>query len=132
MNLTLDALVEGDTALVSCGGQIVHGATARRSRACIGRLLRRCRRVVLDLGAVTDIDARGVGTLAVLIAHARSTGRRLILARSSRRVDRVLRLTGLDAQFDTVSEGRDTGRSPLTPRYARQPGYGAMVNTEPV
>jgi anti-anti-sigma factor len=103
MNLMLDARVEGDTAVVTCRGPIVHGTTARKFGACIGRLLRRHRRVVADLGAVKHIDARGVGVLAVLIAQAKSADRRLVLARSSDRVQRVLRLTRLDVELHNDS-----------------------------
>jgi anti-anti-sigma factor len=107
LNMILNARVEDDTAVVTCSGHIVYGATARRFRACIARLLQRYRRVVLDLGAVTDIDARGVGMLAVLIAQARSTDRALILSMSSDRVERVLRLSGLDVELHTESRLRD-------------------------
>jgi anti-anti-sigma factor len=99
----LDARVKGDTAVVTCRGPIVHGTTARRFRACIKRLLRRYRRVVVDLGTVTHIDARGSGMLAVLIAQARSADRRLVLARSSDRVERILRLTRLDVELHNDS-----------------------------
>ena len=103
LNLMLDARVEGDTAVVTCRGSIVHGTTARRFRACVRRLLQRYRRVVVDLGAVTHIDARGVGMLAVFIAQARSADRRLVLARSSDRVERILRLTRLDVELHNDS-----------------------------
>jgi anti-anti-sigma factor len=103
MNLMLDARVKGDTAVVTCRGPIVHGTTARRFRACIKRLLRRYRRVVVDLGTVTHIDARGIGMLAVLIAQARSADRRLVLARSSDRVERILRLTRLEVELHNDS-----------------------------
>jgi anti-anti-sigma factor len=103
MNLMLDAAVKGDTAVLTCRGPIVHGTTARRFRACIKRLLRRYRRVVVDLGTVTHIDARGIGMLAVLIAQARSADRRLVLARSSDRVERILRLTRLDVELHNDS-----------------------------
>jgi anti-anti-sigma factor len=109
MNLMLDARVEDDTAVVTCRGHIVYGATARRFRACIARLLQRYRRVVLDLGAVTHLDARGVGMLAVLIARARSTDRGLTLSTSSDRVERVLRLSGLDVE---LHNDRDSGTGP--------------------
>jgi anti-anti-sigma factor len=110
MNLMLDAAVKGDTAVVTCRGPIVHGTTARRFRACIKRLLRRYRRVVVDLGTVTHIDARGIGMLAVLIAQARSADRRLVLARSSDRVERILRLTRLDVELHNDSVRDRSGR----------------------
>jgi hypothetical protein len=59
--------------------------------------------VVVDLRAVRHIDARGVGVLAVLIAHAKSADRRLVLARSSDRVERILRLTRLDVELHNDS-----------------------------
>jgi anti-anti-sigma factor len=99
MNPMLDARVKGDTAVVTCRGPIVHGTTTRRFIACIKRLLRRYRRVVVDLGTVTHIDARGIGMLAALIAQARSADRQLVLARSSDRVERILRLTRLDVEL---------------------------------
>ena len=106
LNLMLNASVEGGTAFVTCGGHIVHGISARRFRACVSRLLRRHRLVVLDLGGVIHIDARGVGMLAVLIAQAKSADRQLVLARSSARVERVLRLTRLDVELhgDSISD----------------------------
>ena len=107
MNLTLEMVVEGDTAVVTCRGHIVHGTTARRFRECIARMLRRHRRVVLDLGGVTNIDAGGVGMLAVLIAQAKSADRRLAVAMSSDRVKRVLQITGLDVQLQNESRVRD-------------------------
>ena len=74
----------------------------------IGRLLRRYRRVVLDLGRVTRIDARGVGMLAALIAQANSTDRRLVLAASSRRVQLVPAITGLDVLLENRSGQYDS------------------------
>jgi anti-anti-sigma factor len=126
MNLMLDARVEDDTAVVTCRGHIVYGATARRFRACIARLLQRYRRVVLDLGAVTHLDARGVGMLAVLIARARSTDRGLTLSTSSDRVERVLRLSGLDVELHNESRLRDrTARWAETTEDHRLPEQAA-------
>jgi anti-anti-sigma factor len=103
LNLVLDARVECSTAFVTCRGAIVHGATARRFRTCIGSLLLGYEGVVLDLGAVTYMDARGAGMVAVLIAQAKAADRRLLLARSSDRVKRVLRLTRLDVELHSES-----------------------------
>ena len=128
LNLILNARVEGDTAIVTCGGPIVHGATARRFRACIARLLQRYRRVVLDLGAVTHIDARGVGMLAVLIAQARSTDRGLILSMSSDRVERVLRLTRLDVELHNDSV-RDRSARPAEADEDREVLEQAVVGS---
>jgi anti-anti-sigma factor len=99
MQLKLDAVVNGETAVVTCRGRILYGSTARRFRLRIGRMLRRSRRVVLQLANVTDIDARGVGMLAVLMAQAKSTDRQLVVGKSSARVQRILHITGLDVQL---------------------------------
>jgi anti-sigma B factor antagonist len=128
LNLILHPRVEGDTAIVTCGGPIVYDATARRFRACVSRLLRRHRRVILDLGAVTHIDARGVGILAVLLAQARSADRQLVLARSSDRVERVLRLTRLDVELHNDSV-RDRSARPAEADEDRGVLEQAVVRT---
>lgn len=107
--MALDVVVTGNAALVICRGQLVHGASAHGFQACVRRLLRRHGRVALDLRAVTRIDARGVGTLASLLARANAANRRLVLEESSARVQRVLHISRLDVQFqDAVVVSSET------------------------
>ncbi|MGY2065346.1 STAS domain-containing protein [Blastococcus sp. SYSU DS0619] len=55
--------------------------------------------VAVDASAVTFIDAAAVGLVLRWTAEFRATGRRPELHRPSRVVQRILRLTGLEAAF---------------------------------
>lgn len=103
MELTLETVVNGASILVVCRGRLVHGTTARALRACTGRLLRRHPRIALDLAEVTHIDAGGVGVLAALLVRAKSTNRRLVVTKSSARVQRLLQISGLDVHLQDES-----------------------------
>jgi len=102
LDLILDTVLQDGIATVICRGRVRHGATARHFRGWIGNELSRCRRVVVDLGGVTQMDARGLGMLAVLIRQAGTPRGRLVVARTAGRISYLLRLTGLDALVKCV------------------------------
>lgn len=56
--------------------------------------------VTVDLGGVTDIDARGLGMLAELARETSAVGGRLSLISASPRIRRVLVVTHLDGLLD--------------------------------
>ncbi|GIH74005.1 hypothetical protein Plo01_04340 [Planobispora longispora] len=60
--------------------------------------------LVLDLGAVTFIDARGLSALVVLRRHAIEMGTRLLLSRVSPPVRSILGMTGLSRSFPVSAE----------------------------
>jgi anti-anti-sigma factor len=112
VDLTIDTVVDGNTTIVACHGHIIHGTTARRFGARVGRLISRHRRIVLDLGGVTSMDARGLGILAALIRQAGGWHGQLVLAAVSDRVGHLLRLTRIDTQvrrlpLETFDPGSD-------------------------
>jgi anti-anti-sigma factor len=102
LDVMLDTVVQDGTAIVICRGRVLHGATARRFRGCIGDVLSRYRRVVVDLGGVAHMDARGLGMIAALIRQARMSERQLVLAAAAGRINYLLRLTRLDTLVDCV------------------------------
>jgi anti-anti-sigma factor len=67
--------------------------------------------VRVDLSAVTDIDAAGVGLLMRLVVQARRLGRELAVVAASPRVRRVLELVQLDR---LAGSGREPSTSPLS------------------
>ena len=91
------------TAIAQCGGQIVYGPTARCFCARLSAVIGRHPRVMLDLRAVTQLDAHGLGMLALLIRQAGSLRGRLVLAPTSERIGRLLRVTRLDTQVRHVT-----------------------------
>ena len=56
--------------------------------------------IVVNLSGLTDIDARGLGELAMAMKTVDLAGGRLTLAAASPRVARILAVTRLDAAFD--------------------------------
>jgi anti-anti-sigma factor len=78
-------------------------AWSPQAAATPGRIVR------VDLSAVTDIDAAGVGLLVRLAVQARCHGRRLAVVAASPRVRRVLELVQLD-RVAGVGTGRISGR----------------------
>jgi anti-sigma B factor antagonist len=60
--------------------------------------------IVLDLRELTFMDSCGVGRLVAAQRRARRAGRRLVLVRGGRAVQRLLALTALDEMFETVGE----------------------------
>ena len=96
MPFELEVIRTPDMTILRCRGRLVleHGA------APLGEVARqelsRGQDVALDLGAVTQMDARGTGVLAELCGIARARRCLLGLAGVSDRVQRLLRLTLLD------------------------------------
>jgi ABC-type transporter Mla MlaB component len=80
--------------LVKATGRMVvgHGADSGRWRVC---LLPQVGDVLVDLSAVTALDARGVGVLASLVRGVTGRGRRFRVVAASPRAERVLAVTGL-------------------------------------
>lgn len=63
--------------------------------------------LVVDLGAITHIDSSVVLALVELREECRQRNGKLIFARPSRSVERVLRLTGLGGAVASSHELRD-------------------------
>jgi anti-anti-sigma factor len=73
-------------------------ATAPQFAQVLGQVTRRARIVVVDIRGLTRVDNSGVGAIADASRSARSDGRRLVLVRGLRQVERLLALVGaLDA-----------------------------------
>ena len=99
LSLTVQNL--GDVAVFRCTGRIEAGndtALRKAVTAHTGASL-----VVLDLAAVTGMDAAGLGALANLKAWANTSGRRLKLMNVTPPVAELLQLTGLSTVFEVCS-----------------------------
>jgi anti-anti-sigma factor len=96
---------DGVTAL-RVSGRLVVGDGAGDATWQNARDWRGARRIVVDLGAVTALDAGGVGALLRLRQNAQRYGVAVTIAAASARARRVLRLTHVDGVF---------GFAPATP-----------------
>ena len=107
---TADCVRNANQVLLRVSGRLVDPRPATPNwHECLQRLAEADVRV--DLGAVTEIDARGLGMLAELTRQTRAGGGRLSVVSASPRVRRLLRLTHLDGLLATDPAGSDaTGR----------------------
>ena len=90
----------GSMGLVALSGEI-DIYTAPRFRECMIELLDAgVDRLVVDLSAVTFIDSTALGVLIGGVRRVRAVGGAMTLVVTSRPVQRVLSITGLDRVFD--------------------------------
>jgi anti-sigma B factor antagonist len=61
-------------------------------------------RIVLDLRGVAFMDSAGLARLLAVRRRCRRRGRRLVLIRGSRAVQRVFQVTAIGHQFEVVSD----------------------------
>ena len=60
--------------------------------------------IVLDLRELSFVDSCGMGRLIAARRRARRAGRRLLLVRGARAIDRLLALTALEEEFEIVGD----------------------------
>ncbi len=60
--------------------------------------------VIADLGEIAFCDACGLGALVRIVSYAQRAGRPLVLARPSRAVMKIMRITGIDDRLLAPSQ----------------------------
>ena len=98
LNLVIEN--SGKRAILHCCGNLIAGQEETLLKAT--ESLRSCCVVILDLTAVSGIDARGLGALVGVKQWALDAGVRLQLAPSSA-VHELLDLTRLSSEFELCS-----------------------------
>lgn len=89
--------------IVRLGGRLTAGDGVDALRESIRGVLRQDRpEIVLDLEQVTHIDSSGLAELLGSLTAVEEDGRRLKLARVSKPVEKVLRITRLDRVFEVI------------------------------
>lgn len=101
MMLTLTIHDLGDVNVFECAGRIVFGCADVLRIAVLRHP--RVRVVVLDLGAVTSVDAAGLGVLISLRTWVNETGRTIKLMNLPPRVEELLELTHLKPVSEVCS-----------------------------
>ena len=92
-----------DQVVVRVSGRLVAADRPRTWAACLDRAPGS--EVRIDLSSVTEMDASGLGLLADFAREARADGRRVAVVSASRRVQRLLKLTRLDALLHDDLQG---------------------------
>ncbi len=88
---------------------VIHGeldaATADQAYEYVRQVIDRSRGPVrLDVAGLTFCDARGLRTLVGVAAHARKTGRKLSLVAPRPAIVKIMRITGVDANFPELCQ----------------------------
>lgn len=107
VNLTVTTVERNGACLVTATGEVdVHTAGLFRTAINEAEELAAAASlpVIVDLAGVPFMDSTGLGVLVGALARAREADRRLILAGATERIVRLLRLTGLDGQFETAPD----------------------------
>lgn len=105
LHLELDPKSTSQTALIRCSGRIVFHQEAKDLADTVRPLLDRHQYIVLDLGAVRDMDSCGLGTLVALHLSAREKNRSLTLMNPGRAVAELLELTRLNRELNIAHGG---------------------------
>jgi anti-anti-sigma factor len=96
---TANCVRTADQVMLRVSGRLVDPEQDQATwRNCLPRLT--AAEVRVDLGGVTEIDARGLGMLAELTRETRAIGGRIAVVSASPRVRRLLNLTHLDGLLD--------------------------------
>ena len=94
----------GAVSVLDLTGRLVVGVDEREIaplRHAVCALLRAGQRdIVVNLSGLTDVDARGLGEIAMAMKTVDLAGGRLTLAAASPRVARILAVTRLDTAFE--------------------------------
>lgn len=107
LHLELDSRSTSQMALVRCSGRIVFHEEAKELADTVRPLIERYEYVVLDIGAVRDMDSCGLGTLVALHLSARDKNRSLTLMNPARSVAELLELTRLNRELNITQGGAD-------------------------
>jgi anti-anti-sigma factor len=96
MDLTLNTVFNAYVARITGRGRILHGVTARALRRCVNHHFQRGRHVVLDLNAVTQMDAHSLGMIALFVRQARRRKLYVVVLAEDGPAKTLLKLTRLD------------------------------------
>ena len=101
MELRLDVTTQTGVAVVRCQGRIVFGQEVDELRLTVLSLLKQTNHIVLHLAGVERLDSEGLAGLVGLFISARNRGGELKLAELSPKSREVLRVSRLNAIFET-------------------------------
>ncbi len=89
--------VEPDIVVLEIAGRITLGRDSKQLEWTAENLVREeQKKIILDLGGVTQIDSTGVGIIVMSAANVKNAGGELRLAAASGHVENVLRMTGME------------------------------------
>lgn len=104
MALQLEVSRSDGVIVVSCSGRIVFGEETTELAKTVRNLLMESSQIVLDLGAIRELDSGGLGTLLGLVSSARRSGGDIKLCNLSSKAREVLHITRLLTVVEAYSK----------------------------
>ena len=101
--LTVVVVGKSDVPVVRCSGRLVAGVN-ERLYCEVQPLMSEHKRIVLDFAEVTHMDSMGLGTLARLYVHGKSTGCVMDLMNAGKSVRQLLGITHMLSVFQNIGE----------------------------
>jgi len=101
LDVVVDRLASG-AAVIRLAGELEH-EYAYTLDVQLQKLEAEADTLVIDLRGLLFMDSAGLGRLLAARRRAARSGRRLVIVRGSRTVDRVMMLAGLQDVFETVN-----------------------------
>jgi anti-sigma B factor antagonist len=101
--LTIESLGNGDSVRIALRGELdlEHAYTFDEELKRVEALDPEC--ICIDLRELAFLDSCGLARLVAARRRARKSGRRLVLVRGSRAVQRLFQLTAVDEAFEIVN-----------------------------
>jgi anti-sigma B factor antagonist len=105
LGITIESLA-ADTVCVTLSGELDFARAYTFDEEMRRLEAQRPGSIVLDLRALNFLDSAGLGRVLALQRRANRDGRRLVVVRGCRAVERLFALTALDMRLEMVSEPR--------------------------
>jgi anti-anti-sigma factor len=112
LGITIESLA-ADTVCVSLSGELDFARAYTFDEEMRRLESQRPDRIVLDLRKLNFLDSAGLGRVLALQRRAKRDGRRLVVVRGCRAVERLFALAALDTRLDMVSDPRAALPSPV-------------------
>ena len=103
LGITIDR-VGKDTVLVALAGELDLSRAYTFDEEMRRLEAQRPEAIVLDLRELNFVDSAGLGRVLALHRRARRDGRRLVVVRGRRAVQRLFAITALDVQLEMVND----------------------------
>jgi anti-sigma B factor antagonist len=103
LGITIDRIGD-DAVLVALSGELDLSRAYTFDEEMRRLEAQRPKAIVLDLRELNFLDSAGLGRVLALQRRARRDGRRLVVVRGRRAVQRLFAISALDAQLEMVSD----------------------------
>ena len=100
LELNKQILEDQGIALIRCRGRLRFGKEAQMLKKCVEGALSQFAICVVNLSDISQIDARGLGTLVACLEKARALGCLLLIGGASEKVQELLEITKLNNVLD--------------------------------